>query len=882
MKKILALILAALMLGVLAAATFAAGSPFTDVKESRWSYGSVIYAVDKGYMKGTGEKIFSPAASLTRAMVVTVLWRRQGSPEPSAPSGFSDVKAGKYYTDAVAWSKETGVVNGVTPTEFRPNDDITREQLATMLYRYSSTAAVTVSDRADLAAFPDGSAVSRWAKEAMSWAVAAGLIKGMDDGSLLPKGKATREQFAAIMERYDNAFILKYNDPVLKSNYTEPEYPLVEDADFYASPNGDDANPGTFDAPVRTFEKAAELARGKEGAVVAFMAGDYGPTSVTLTAENKNDVFCAYGDGEPIFNNGVTLRGEDFLPVTESESEMFPEGARDRIKKLNLDEYFPDGMPEGLAIFGENGLIWEARYPNKHEGADQYLKWVLKLPEDAGPNYYGMEIEILPPLSTRVLNKAKHLDGVKLTGYIMFGWRVDSFYLEDYDKDTHIFTIDEARVPGNNPGDYNFWEYGIRTPQMKLDEVYVENSPDFLDDRGEYWYDPDTNNIYVYEPEEEYSVGLGGNFVTLNDADGVTLRKLTFENNRDVRAVTIQGADHVTVDRCAFRGVYSALEAYGDCDFLTVTGCDMSRFVATTLLIRPTGHRSTLEPHHVLIDNNYFHDYGLSKIFSNQAIVDNAIGTVISHNVFRNSPNGAINLGTLSVIEYNVFDNMMTSTQDFGIIYTWNAISGSRKNTIRYNLFENMQNNGQTYGVYMDDFSQDQEIYGNLFVRCGACGVMLHGTRDMFVSDNIFVESACNTNGFGFFENGKLPEGLLPDGTGWEDLYRRYYLNRVNEGEAGYEIWKETFPSLYAFLPDVDNPTDYHSIFCPWDSIHDNAFIGNSFNPAEDVVTWGDVHDNNEYQLTENPFFVNPTAGDYTIRDDAEFFHIPYDQIGQY
>ncbi|MBR3991509.1 MAG: S-layer homology domain-containing protein, partial [Clostridia bacterium] len=146
MKKILAFILAALTVLSSAAVPAAADSAFTDVKETRWSYGAIVYALDKGYMDGTAPGIFSPAAPLTRAMVATVLWRRESAPAPAGDSGFSDVPAGKWYSKAVAWAKENGIVNGVTETEFKPNDNITREQLATMLFRFSDRAPVSVPE----------------------------------------------------------------------------------------------------------------------------------------------------------------------------------------------------------------------------------------------------------------------------------------------------------------------------------------------------------------------------------------------------------------------------------------------------------------------------------------------------------------------------------------------------------------------------------------------------------------------------------------------------------------------------------------------------------------------------------------------------------------
>ncbi|MBR3423715.1 MAG: S-layer homology domain-containing protein, partial [Clostridia bacterium] len=214
MKKLISFLLAAVMLSAAVAAAIPASAKqlFSDVAGDRWSAESIAYAVKNGYMNGVGDGRFDPSGSLTRGMVVTVLWRREGSPEPAAPSGFEDVPDGEWYTNAVAWAKETGVVKGLTEKRFGPNEYVTREQLGTMLFRFSSTAPVSVPERADLTPFSDDEKVSDWSEEAMRWAVEAGIINGTDGNRLLPGGFATREQFAAIIERYDGTFTLVYNE----------------------------------------------------------------------------------------------------------------------------------------------------------------------------------------------------------------------------------------------------------------------------------------------------------------------------------------------------------------------------------------------------------------------------------------------------------------------------------------------------------------------------------------------------------------------------------------------------------------------------------------------------------------------------------------------
>ena len=169
MKKLFCMILAALMLvGTVAAVSAADASPFSDVKTTRWSYGAINYAVEKGYMNGIGGGKFDPAGSMTRGMVVTVLYRREGSPEVTFRNDFSDVKAGKYYSDAVIWAKDEGVVNGITETTFEPNGKITREQLATMIYRYCTVNNLYVDERGDVSSFSDKGKIHSYASDAMS------------------------------------------------------------------------------------------------------------------------------------------------------------------------------------------------------------------------------------------------------------------------------------------------------------------------------------------------------------------------------------------------------------------------------------------------------------------------------------------------------------------------------------------------------------------------------------------------------------------------------------------------------------------------------------------------------------------------------------------
>ncbi|MFQ8985032.1 MAG: S-layer homology domain-containing protein, partial [Evtepia sp.] len=170
--------------------------------EGDWFYDAVRYAYETGLMDGVEDNLFAPNSETTRAQLVTILYRLAGEPEPGGDSGFSDVAAGIWYTDAVAWAAENGIVNGVSDTEFAPGDDITREQLAAILYRYAAYQGYDVSQRADLSGFGDASSISGYAQEVLSWAHAQGLVLGFEDGSLRPQGTASRAQIAAVLMRF--------------------------------------------------------------------------------------------------------------------------------------------------------------------------------------------------------------------------------------------------------------------------------------------------------------------------------------------------------------------------------------------------------------------------------------------------------------------------------------------------------------------------------------------------------------------------------------------------------------------------------------------------------------------------------------------------------
>ena len=175
--------------------------PFIDVASGDWFRPYVSFVYGKGMMTGMSDTLFGPNVSTTRGMIVTIIYRMENA-SATGVSPFTDVERDEYYADPISWASDNGVVLGYSETLFGPKDNITREQMAAILYRYCVSKGIDVANYGDLSRFPDGDKVSDYAVEAMRWAVDRGLIAGMDDGRLDPTGTATRAQVATILNRF--------------------------------------------------------------------------------------------------------------------------------------------------------------------------------------------------------------------------------------------------------------------------------------------------------------------------------------------------------------------------------------------------------------------------------------------------------------------------------------------------------------------------------------------------------------------------------------------------------------------------------------------------------------------------------------------------------
>ncbi len=175
--------------------------PFTDV-DKHWALEAIQFVYEHSLMNGTSATTFSPNSEMTRAMFVTVLYRMEGQPPAGTANSFTDVPEGQWYTEAVKWAAANSIVNGMSPATFQPNANVTREQMAALMYRYAKYKGYDIAAAAELGGYTDGAQVHDWAYRAMQWANGTGLIQGRTDTTLVPAGTATRGENATILMRF--------------------------------------------------------------------------------------------------------------------------------------------------------------------------------------------------------------------------------------------------------------------------------------------------------------------------------------------------------------------------------------------------------------------------------------------------------------------------------------------------------------------------------------------------------------------------------------------------------------------------------------------------------------------------------------------------------
>ena len=300
-KRLLSFLLTGCMVASLTPTAFAASATdFTDVGATEWYYSPVDYVVKQGYFAGTSATTFSPAASMTRGMFVTVLARFDGAEvDNTKTTTFADVAAGEWYTGAVAWAVENGLVSGMSESSFAPNQSVTRQQMAAILAKYiayyKEKNGTTLAENGSVKTFTDAAQIDAYAKDAVALCCGYGIISGYPDGSFGPTGTSTRAQVASVIQRLQK--LLTGGEEADSDKETEDkktEEQKTEDKTTGGGSGGGSSDSGSKKSSLTAktaadFEKAAEVAR----------------KTVTATVEDENSI--TVNDDITIDNNSVTV-----------------------------------------------------------------------------------------------------------------------------------------------------------------------------------------------------------------------------------------------------------------------------------------------------------------------------------------------------------------------------------------------------------------------------------------------------------------------------------------------------------------------------------------------------------------------------------------------
>ena len=942
-RKILSAVLAAIMLiGVCMTGIYAEDTlPFTDVPKGEWYYDAVAYTYGTGLMNGTGNgSTFSPMVNLTRGMVVTVLYRNDGAPGVNVSNPFADVNDDAWYATAATWAYHANVVTGTGTDDwgdpiFSPDRNITRQELAAMFARYAAYKHVnTAENTSSLDSFSDAGKVASWAEKEFKWTAGTGIITGKTSGgaaTLSPEDLATRAEFAIMIQRYnvkDDAreftYNLAYETPVIKSSYTEPEYPLVNDADIYVAVDGNNNNPGTLEKPLADFAGAKAKVRemikaGAKGEIkVAFKGGDYGVLdNLTFTDEDSGNAdlkitYCAYGDDDVYFTNGIYITEDQFTALEEDDMLFFQSQFAGDIKKVDLsDRPYADRINSFSPLSDESSFCWIARMPNKEKGVDKYFpgftKHVLlesspyktmdelieavnagvtQSNEEVSTHIDHYKLQTLHTLRDR-LATLRTLEGVQLVGYIGKVWHQDAHNLTEFDPETGIVSYSNAPT-------YSFYAT-IETQQ----QAYLNNVSEELDAVGEYWIDPATKTLYVYKPQGDYTVAVANTFATVNkDAEYITFRKLNFRSCSG-NAIIANG-DHFTFDQGSITNVGGSYAfRSSDTRHIEFTNSTVAYCAESGICIEaPRG--KTLHEYYALentgcvIKNNLVHDVDMQSVPVESGAIrfSNQVGAEVSHNEVYNSARYGIDFkygNVLCIMEYNYLHHCMQNSADGGAFYC-GRVATNRGNEIRYNVVSdiyplNPVHTGGTYAIYLDDNMENLICYGNVFYNSGL--IMNNGGRSHEFYDNVFIGK---TSGIA----GRAPNILDIRVYGSPEADNHYYnegwngLDRIPaENTPNGQKWKELWPELYDIVairnnPDIDvTKLDLYS--APINYCHNNYhFDGAMSEFADKWVELSDHENNLEFAADENPIFTDPTHGDYSIRDGVEFMDNHFDKVGRY
>ena len=416
-----------------------------------------------------------------------------------------------------------------------------------------------------------------------------------------------------------------------------------------------------------------------------------------------------------------------------------------------------------------------------------------------------------------------------------------------------------------------------------LNIFVMGNLADQLDVKGEYFFDEETKQLYVYEAEGDYAISNGSGFIGLNYCDYITISGFTFTCSSG-SAVNLMVSNHVTVSDCTISYISGNQCIYGwGSNYNTFEYNELYSFICGGIMSNEGGDLNTLEESHNAIRNNYVHDFGHPSYFSSSGgiILWNSVGSVAEHNILENGVHGGITFsGVDNYIRYNVLDNMVSNTKDYGAVY--GGGKAHRGNKICYNLIMNMDTNKEAYGIYIDECGAGQEVFGNIFHNAGAHAVTLNGGRENDIHDNVTINTDAgdllmsNPGMYDLIVLGTLDEETIKA----HQTYAHLISERAAEGTPGYDAWVKRFPELYSFNVDPSKVGDADCLFTTINFVKNNVIIGSEINYGDTYERFAVKENNVAYGIEENVFFVDPTHGDYTFKDGKAPISFDFEKLG--
>ncbi len=708
----------------------------------------------------------------------------------------------------------------------------------------------------------------------------------------------------------------KVTSPDCFGEYTQKKQTLVNDADFYVSVDGSDEADGSFSSPFASINRAIEAVRNtdkseKNGIIVAVKAGEYRINSISFFAEDSGTAECpitytAYGDGEVVFNGGITIDPKKFNNVTDenmlsrlngeaknkvlcydlSESgitqqdygKIYAIGSYNTAHKYTGDwvgalycELFVNDIRMNLARYPDSGYTSLGRvvstgYGSEKSSTEKNPDWATAV--DPESDVYRISNELADRM-----NSWKTFDDVWMFGYFKHDWADASTPIGEFD-------------------------YSKKTLSPKFVSMYgtKDNAPFYffnvfeeLSTPGEWYLDRVNNILYVYPDDgfENAVVDLSlskDNLLYAENLNYVSFNGFTFKGTRG-DAINISGNNNI-ISSCLVKNVAGNAIIVSGYDNL-VSENEITRTGKGGIYLSG-GDTEKLIPGNNKADNNLIHDW--SEIYQTYqpAVTLSGVGNICSHNEMYNSPHEAITFsGNNHIIEYNEIHDVCLLTSDGGAIYSgrrWNWYG----NIIRYNsIYDIGSGDFVPDGIYMDDALSGEIIYGNILVNIPKFAIFIGGGRDFDVRNNIVIN--CNQSSIRYDDRAR---GAYSDG--WYNGTINQNWDALHSSPYKSEIWQKAYPAMQRFDEDEKNidspdfvPNPAYSIIEANLVISLNGKIGDICDSAKKFST---VENNAVYRMTKlNKIFTNPENGDYSLAENSPVFkaipgfeNIPVNEIGRY